>query len=72
MVLTSSQGALGHYAGPFLVPAEQSSPSLAQLSVLSQGCPAGPAALREQRIRGFPGHSEQPHALSSKAGGEKK
>ena len=57
-------GAIGHCAGPFLVPARQSSPSLAQLSALRQGRPTGPAALREQRVPRCPRRcSEQPHAL---------
>ena len=57
-------GAVCLCAGPFRVPAGQSSPSLTQLSALRQGRPAGPAALGEQRAPRCPGRrSEQPRVL---------
>ena len=64
VALTSSRGAVCLCAGPFRVPAGQSSPSLTQLSALRQGRPAGPAALGEQRAPRCPGwRSEQPRVL---------
>lgn len=72
MVLTSSQGPSVITQGPSsLLPsrAELSKPGTAFSA--EPGCPAGQQHSESRESRGFPGHSEQPHALSRSLGGEK-